>query len=273
MLRFRSALYREAGVQALARMVLGYLWDFIYRAGITKQQVLDWFLQFLHCDVDQPRQADVIPADLVNAIARIMAGAEWNCGDFAVALEEALDQPIAGYRWKAGKFGQHILVKVRSDVGEHAIVRGKRFADSIFIGAWWSTQEPKGSANQSLQRLIRKQGGATFWNEPRKQDGGRQYGAFVVVDRDNGEGVANQLCSAADAADLEGGGEHRLSAISMVGIAEHRDVRNSDQVWVGCIRSIKFNWEYSLPDLLNGRIEKFKRAKPYKKLIEQLRER
>jgi len=273
MLRFRAALYREAGIADLARMVLNYLWDWIYRTGLTKQQVLDWFLQFLHCDVDQPRQADVIPTDLVNAIARIMANAEWNCGDFAVALEEALDGPPPGYRWKTGKFGHHVLVKVRSDVGEHAIVRGKRFADSIFLGAWWTTQEAKGPANQRLQRLVRKNSGAVFWNEKSKQDGGRQYGAFIIVDRSNGEEVANQLCSAADAADLEGGGEHRLSAISMAGIAEHRDVRTSDQVWVGCIRSIKFNWHHSLPDLLNGRIEEFQKAKPYQNLIEQLRER
>ena len=273
MLQFRSALYVEANAAALARMVLGYLWTWIFKTGLTKQQVLDWFLRLLHCDVDQPRRADIIPTDLVNAIARVMAGAEWNCGDFVVALEEALDNPVAGYRWKAGKHGHHVLVKVHSDVGEHAIVRGKRFADSIFIGTWWTTQEPKGSANQSLQRLVRKNSGAVFWNEKRKQDGGRQYGAFVIVDRANGEEVANQLCTTADAADLEGGGEHRLSAISMAGIAEHRDVRNSDQVWIGCIRSIKFNWRYSLPDLLNGRIEEFQKAKPYRNLITQLRER
>lgn len=270
---FRSAVYREAGVRDLARMVLGYLWDWIYRSGITKQQVLDWFRKILHCDIDQGRSAGIIPTELRDAIAKIMAAHEMNCGDFMVALEEELEKPIPGYRWKTErKFGRHVLVKVRSDIGERAIVRGKRFANSIFLGAWWETDNPKGSANRRLQNLVKREGGAIFWNE-RRPEGGRQYGAFIIVERKDADETANRLCGAADAAALDGNGQHRLSAISMAGIAEHRDVRNSDQVWAGCIRSIKLNWEYSLPDLLNGRIEEFKSSKVYTDLIQMIRDR
>lgn len=271
MIRFRGAVYKEARVQDLVRMVLRYLWDWIYRAGLTKQQILAWFGSLLHCDISSGRQAGIIPTELRDTIARLMANQSWNCGDFMEALTDELEKPIPGYRWKAGEHGQHVLVKVRSEIGERAVVQGKRFAGKIFLGAWWETVTPSGPANRRLQNAIKKNGGSVFWNEKRA-GGGRKYGAFVVADRAAAEQIANTLCRLADAVTSEGDGDYRLSAIGMDGIAEHRDVRPSDQVWVGCIRSIKFNWEYSLPDLLNGRIEEFKRAAPYNKLIKQLRE-
>jgi len=262
-------MYREAGVRDLARMALGYLWSWIYRAGLTKQQVLDWFARLLNCDVGG-RTAGVIPTELRDTIARLMAQHEMNCGDFLEALTEELERPMPGFRWQADKFGRHVLVKVRSEIGERAIVQGKRFADSIFLGCWWTTQLPRGRANQTFQRFVRNQGGSVFWNE-RMSEGGRQYGAFIIVDRGDADNTANQLCSLADVVDDEGSGEHRLSAISMAGIAEHREVRETDQVWAGCIRSIKFNWKHSLPDLLNGRIDQFRGSKPYQNLIDQIR--
>jgi len=271
MFRFRSALYREAGAKDLARMVLGYLWSWIYRAGLTKEQVLDWFRSVLSCDVNQ-RSAGVIPTELRDAVMRLMAQQSWNCGDFMMALEEEIEKPVPGFRWKTeAKTGRHVLVKVRSDVGERAVVQGKRFADSIFVGIWWTTQNPKGSAHRKLWNQIKREGGSVFWNE-RLPDGGRQYGAFVISSRDAVSGVADRLCRMTQDVDLEGGGEHRLSAISMAGVAEHREVRDSDQVWAGCIRSIKFTWEYSLPDLLNGRIEIFKKSKAYNNWISSIRE-
>lgn len=272
MFRYRAALYREAGVKDLARMILNYLWTWIYKAGLTKQQVLDWFQQILRCDVPE-RTADVIPTSLRDAIMKLMAQQSWNCGDLMMALEEEIEKPIPGYRWKSEtKTGRHVLVKVRSDIGERAVVRGKRFANDIFIGVWWTTQNPRGSANRRFQNQIKRENGAVFWNE-KLPEGGRQYGAFLIVPRNRADDTANVLCSFADEVDLEGSGEHRLSAISMAGIAEHREVRDSDQVWTGCIRSIKFNWQYSLPDLLNGRVEEFKTSKVYNDLISMIRSR
>ena len=269
MFRFRTALYREAGAADLARMVLGYIWTWIYKAGVTKQQVLDWFRHILRCDVGA-KTAGIIPTDLRDTIMRLMADNQFNCGDFMMVLEEEIEKPISGYRWKADKFGHHTLVKVRSEVGEHAIVRGKRFADDLFIGVWWTTKTPRGSDNRKLQNHIKRRGGAVFWNE-KLPDGGRQYGAFLIVSRGESDVEANSLCSYVDHVDLEGGGEHRLSAISMAGIAEPREVRDSDQVWTGCIRSIKFNWKYTLPDLLNGRVEPFKKSKVYNSLLALIR--
>lgn len=275
MLRFRGALYREAGANDLAKMALGYLWRWIYRAGLTKRQVLDWFARLLRCDVRGAGlyTAGIVPTELRDAIARLMAQQQWNCGDFLEAITEELEKPMPGFRWQADKYGQHILVKVRSEIGERAIVQGKRFADSIFLGCWWTTDNPRDPANQAFQRFIRKQGGSVFWNKPR-QGGGRQYGAFLIVDRSSADTTANQLCDlSAEIEPARGEHGHRLSAISMVGIAEHRDVRESDQVWAGCIRSTKFNWKHSLPDLLNGRIDEFRSSKAYKKLQQELRER
>lgn len=268
MLVFRSALYREAGVRDFARMVVSHLWSWIYRSGVSREQIINWFQRFLRCDV--PTTAELLPQELVNTIARLMAGADWNCGDFVIALEEALERPPVGFRWRTDQLGRHYLAKVESDVQESAIIKGKRFADRIFIGAWWTTEAPRGQANQKLQRFIRGNDGAVFWND--KSERGRQYGAFLIVDRNDGEGTANALCDLAIRVDLEGQGEHRLSAISMDGIAEHREVRNSDQVWVGCIRSIKFSWTHSLPDLLNGRIDEFRESREYNDLIRLLRE-
>lgn len=269
MLVFRSAVYRTASVQSFAKMVVSHLWSWIYRAGVSREQILGWFQRFLRCDV--PTTAELLPQELVETIARLMAGAEWNCGDFIMALEEALELPPAGFRWRTDKLGRHYLTKVESDVQESAIVKGKRFADQIFIGIWWTTEAPRGQANQKLQRVIRSHGGAVFMNE--KSEHGRQYGAFLITDKSEGEVIATQLCDLTIRVDLEGQGEHRLSAISMDGIAEHREVRNSDQIWVGCIRSIKFNWFHSLPDLLNGRIDEFRTSREYNDLIRLLRER
>lgn len=269
MLRYRSALYREAGVRDLAKMVLNYLWSWVYKAGITKKQLLNWFRGILRCDLPVAT-ADLIPTELRNAIMKLMAGQGWNCGDFMQALEIEIEKPVSGYRWKSDKFGRHVLVKVKSDVGERAVVRGKRFVNDIFIGLWWTAKEPRVSSNRKLQNQVKKFG-SIFWND-KLPDGGRQYGAFVIVPRGQASSVADTLCSLAADVDLDGG-EHRLSAISMQGIAEHREVRDSDQIWAGCIRSIKFNWKYSLPDLLNGRIEEFRKSPVYSDLISKIRER
>lgn len=270
MFRFRTAIYRVAGVRDVARLVVSHLWTWIYRTGITKERLLAWFQSFLKCGVPDERTADVLPAELVDVIARIMAGNSWNCGDLRRALEDALETPPPGFRWRVDQYGKHTLIMIKSDTTEKAIVRGKRFADKVFIGIWWTTNVPRGSNNQRLHRLIKQHDGAVFWNE--KAEVGRQYGAFVIVGKGMGEGVAGELCALADRVDEEGGGEHRLSAISMDGVAEHRDVRHSDQVWVGCIRSIKFNWKHSLPDLLNGRIEEFRASRQYQDLVRLLRE-
>lgn len=269
MLSFRSAIYCEAGVRDFAKMVVNHLWSWIYRSGVSREQIVNWFQRFLRCDV--PTVAELLPQDLVDTIARLMAGADWNCGDFVNALEEALERPPAGFRWRTDKLGKHYLAKVESDVQESAIIKGKRFADKIFIGAWWTTEAPRGQVNQKFQRFIRQNGGAVFWND--KSERGRQYGAFLIVEQGQGEDVANALCELAARVDLEGQGEHRLSAISMAGVAEHREVRHSDQVWIGCIRSIKFNWTHSLPDLLNGRIDDFRESREYQDLIRLLRDR
>lgn len=270
MIQYCGSVYREAGAADLARMVLGYLWTWIYKAGITKQQLLDWFSTTLNCSVPQ-RSAGVIPTALRDTIMKLMAQHSFNCGDFMMALEEEVEKPVPGFRWKADKFGRHVLVEVRSDVGERAMVQGKRFANDIFIGAWWTTQIPGGSANRKLQNHLRRQGGSVFWNE-KLPAGGRQYGAFLIVPRAESDVAADALCVFADQVDLEGSGEHRLSAVSMAGIAEHREVRSSDQIWTGCIRSIKFTWKHSLPDLLNGRIEQFQKSKPYQNLVRMIRE-
>lgn len=250
-------------------MALRGLWDWIYRAGLSKQQIRNFILGLVNCDIGS-RTAGILPEDLVKQIAGILSSQEWNCGDFVNALDDALEHPPPGFRWKTDKFGHTVLIKVRSEVSEQPIVKGKRFADDVFIGAWWTTYRPTASANRRLQNFIKRQDGSVFWNE-KLEDGGRQYGAFIIVDEAGADYVAEQLCNLANQVEGEGGGEYRLSAIKMIGIAEHREVRVSDQICLSCICSIKFNWKYNLDDLLNGRIEAFKQSPVYKKLISQIR--
>jgi len=270
MLVFRGAVYRTASLKQIAKVIVGYLWKWLARTGTTRQQLLSWFTKFLHCDTEQ-RTADILPTDIVQSIAKLMAKGGMNCGDFILELERALDHPPAGYRWKTDQYGHQILVSSKNETEEKAIVRGKRFKDKIFIGVWWKTFKASGKMSRRLQNTIKRNNGAVFWNV-RLDDGSRQYGGFVVADESDADPIADLICTAAAAADEEGGGEHRLSAISMDGIAEHREVRKSDQVWLGCIRSIKFNWKYNLTDLLNGRIAEFKNAEPYMNLIRSIRD-
>lgn len=270
--RFRGARYREAGVRDVVRMALNYLWDWIYRAGLSKKQVKNTLLSLVNCDVGS-RTAGVIPESLLSQVAKLMSSQGWNCGDLADAIDDALETPPPGYRWSTDKFGHTTLVKVRSDAIEQPIVKGKRFLDDVFIGAWWTTSNPRGSANRQLKNYIKRKGGAIFWNEKIPDQTGRQYGAFIITPIDEAELVSEPLCDFADRIEREGGGEYRLSAIKMAGIAEHRPVKVSDQIWVGCIRSIKFNWKYNLDDLLNKRVEQFKNSPEYRKLIEEIRAR
>lgn len=292
LVRIGGTLYRQAGVKDLAQLIVGYLWEWIYRTGISKQQVLDFFRKFDPRKWLRGRRGDALPDDLIQQVARLMSHTGIQMGDLFVELEKALDTPPPGYRWKVDRFGTETLVKVQQQGKEHPIVKGKRFANQVFFGAWWVTGLPKGRANQALQRLCRSNNGGVFWNQkivagPRGIDtvpeseqtwnvqipaGGRQYGAFCIVDQDNADEASGQLKKAADAMAQEGGGEYRLSAISLNGPAEHRAVKASDQVHTRYIKSIKFNWKYNLTDLLNGRIAEFKNAEPLAKLVQLIRE-
>jgi len=259
----------------IVRMVLGYLWEWIYRSGITQQQVIDFFTSFDPRAWLRSRKAanplPTIPDEIKTAVAKLLVMTGWNMGQFALELEKQIRHPPPGFRWRTDKWGNSVLVE-EGVAGEQPIVKRKGFADHVFIGIWWHTAAPRGAANQELQRFIRANGGKTFWRPKRLYDGFKQYGAYIITTQTDATAVADALCALMPEVEAEGGGEYRLSAIKMDGIAEHREVRRSDQFWAGCIRSIKLNWEYNLDDLLNGRIGEFKQSKVYTDLIAELRQ-
>lgn len=267
--RFQQVVYRQAGVVDIARLVTSYLWQWLYRTGITKQQVLDFFASFDPRKYLKEHRGGLIPDEIKLAVAKLLASSGIEYGDFVRQLSDELDDPPPGFRWKTDRFGAETLVKVQSKAPEKALVRGKDFSDQVFIGVWWSTSLPKGKANQALQRYLRKHNGAVFWKV--KVEGGQQYGGFLMTPLASAKGVAIEVQQLTEGVVHESDGSYKLSAIRLDGPAEHRDVRSTDQIALPGINSIKYNDRYTLVDLLNGRIAEFKNATPYVKLIEQLR--
>ena len=267
--KFKNAAYRKASLKDLARIVASYLWQWIYRTGITKQQVIDWFAKFDPRQYLKERQSGLIPDEIKLAVARMLATSGIEYGDFVQQLSTELENPPPGFRWKTDRFGSEILVKVSGQSEEKPLVRGKKFAGTVFIGVWWSTSLPRGKSNQALQRYLRKHNGAVFWKV--KDAGKMQYGGFLMTPIASAKGVAVEVKQLCEAMSHEDEGEYSLSAVRLDGPAEHRKVEKSDQIALPGINSIKFNDRYTLIDLLNGRIAEFKHSEPYVRLIDQLR--
>jgi hypothetical protein len=208
----------------------------------------------------------------IEATRRLLSRTRIAMGDFQrEVIREVMDSdPGPGYRWDMDTFGRKFLVKVRSKVEERGLVRGKGFRDKTLIGIWWTTKNPRGSPHRSLVGWIRKNGGNLFlnWAYP---DGGREYGGFVIVPSASASGAAVQAFDRVEKATSDGDGEYRLSAVTLDALADGKRIENSDKVRLPNINSIKFNWEYNLPDLLNGRVAEYKKEKEYQDLVQMLR--
>ena len=219
---------------------------------------------------------DVSPEEwesYIVATRRLLSRTRIAMGDFQrEVIREVMDgDPGPGYRWEMDTFGRRFLVKTRSKVEERGMVRGKDFRNRTLIGIWWTTKNPRGSPHRSLIGWIRKNDGNVFlnWAYP---DGGREYGGFVIVPSTSAPGTAEQAFNYVEKAIKDGeGDEYRLSAVTLDALADGKRIENSDKIRLPHINSIKFNWEYNLPDLLNGRVAEYKKEKEYQDLVQMLR--
>lgn len=160
------------------------------------------------------------------------------------------------------------------------IARGNKFEDAVLITVWWATSDPSNNADRALRAYIQSSDGDIFWeaiNTP-PYETEDQFGGFVVVPRMEAQRAASHLCKLARDAAAAGNdpGEinthFKLAAIHLYGFVENRPIADADKINLGCINSIKFNWFWTLPDILMGNVQEFNRYKnkAYDKLIFEL---
>jgi len=282
-IRYRDACYVRADVggliRSMAQWVMDRLWSLIYKAGWTKEEVTDWVVKTFSPKQREGSLPNVKPGEeeeLVGVVARFLAKTGVPSGDFVRELLRLLDDPPEGYRWERDNFGRQTLTKVRSEIGEHGIVRGKGFRGKTLIGIWWTTKDPRGSPHRSLVSWIRSNDGNIFlnWTIPGEKGGmggGREYGGFIIVPTSSAPSYAEQVVRRVQNATDAGDGEYRLSAVELDNLSAGKRVENSDKIRLPGINSIKFNWDYNLPDLLNGRVSEYKKQKEYLDLVQMLR--
>ena len=264
-------------LQRAAKWFVDKLWDWIYYLGLSQKEAVAWVKKLFPTSRHEAAGLpDVSPEEwqqYIEATRRLLSRTRIAMGDFQreVIKEVSEGDPGPGYRWDMDSFGRRFLIKVRSEVEERGIVRGKDFRNRTLIGIWWTTKNPRGSPHRSLLSWIRKNGGNIFlnWTYP---DGGREYGGFVVVPSASAPGMAEQVFDRVEKATEDGDGEYRLSAVSLDALAEGKRIENSDKIRLPHINSIKFNWEYNLPDLLNGRVAEYKKEQEYQDLVQMLRD-
>jgi hypothetical protein len=277
------ALYREASwLDTTLTWLMKPIWALAVRYGWSWSSIKQAFTKAWR---SMERRADSLelPDDLFLGIVELMAARGIGLADFMHALDKQVTHLPAGYRVRVDSLGLQTFVKVRHDTEESVLVRGSRFRDAIFIGCWWTTELPKGSANRKLQNLLKRLDGDVFWRAPYFGHGPGasaetaetrvlQYGGFAVVPRLQADAASVKLCAAATACDQEGAGEHRLSAVSLVSAADGREVRADDQVKLACINSLKWNWRWNLTDLLMGRITDFRASGKLQEFLTELRQ-
>jgi hypothetical protein len=291
LIKYRGAFYRYSSLTGLvakaAKWVMDKLWGWIVKFGWSKEEVTDWIKKTFSLDETtasrrvEAKLPNLKPDEekqLVDLAAKLLAKAGVPSGDFARELLKLLDDPPSGYRWERDTWGMQRLKSVRSEIGEHGIVRGKGFADKVLISLWWTTNAFKKSPHRTLLSFIRENDGNVFlsWDIPEDEIGGRsgfrEYGAFVIVSKDMAKDMARAIVPRIEQAAKKGEGEFHLGAVKLNRLAAGNRVETRDQVKLPGANSIKFNWDYTLPDLLNGRVTEYKNEKEYLQLVEMLRE-
>lgn len=255
----QAGIYRVAGVRDVARLVVSYLWKWIYRLGLGKNQVIEWLWSLVP---KGEREANtrrltaatgVISDEMKVEISRILTHTGISLGDLVRYIVNEMDDPPPGYRWrKDPDTGDLRLIKHSYKGEEKAIHRGRRFENQVFVGVWWATRKPSGPTNRKIQAILRRNKGGVFFKE--KPGEYTDYYGYAIVPLGKETGLGQQLKTLADQVKDEGDGEYRLSAISLDALAERRKVTPEDVITLsGIYKSIKYNWELNLTDILNGR--------------------
>ena len=68
-------------------------------------------------------------------------------------------------------------------------------------------------------------------------------------------GLAQKLKGLAESAASEGTGTFFLSAVTLDGLAEGRPLKPSDRAAILPVKSVRYNFQYTLPDLVNGKTD------------------
>jgi len=257
-LRFRGALYKLAGVKDLAKMAAAYLFDWIYYAHLTKEQVVSFLSKlnpatFLR-KFKYTRERDsssLISEDLLAKIADLYSQTDMAWGDFIMELTSALDNPPPGYRWVIID-DEHRLEKEGVKRVKKPPVRGERFSGYVLVSVWWRTPKATGSQSRALQSLLRQKG-FIFHNVLHKEDKSREYGGFIVLPKVAVEGMgltARSLGEKLIEASPES--QFQLSAVDLTKLAKEKQLDNSDRFFTHSIKSVKFNPEHTLIELVNG---------------------
>lgn len=274
--RCGSVAYRLAGVKDLAALAASYLFKWMAESGVSKQAVEKWLsritspLKWLRYRQKNPRQRSsslFVPEDLLKKLAEVFVQVQsqdrnvsW--GDFVMELTTALDNPPPGYRWIKSRDGYERLV--RDVPGEdNAPIKGQKYKGYVLIGLWWVTAKPSSRGNKSLQANLRLNRGSVFDRSTFKGEGSggeeysglKAYAAFAVAPTMSAAGVAEKLKRLAKQAAAEGEGTYFISAVNLDGLAEGRELKGSDRAALLPIKSTRFNYQYTLPDLVNGKTQ------------------
>ena len=238
-------------VAVLAR----YFFSTIYDLGLTKEKVVGWLgnLSAKQAAVLAPK---TIPKSLVKRLAEAMASIDIPSGQFLQALIKALDVPPAGFKWKVDDLGNHRLVRFSQDpVREKGLARGQRFRKKAFVGVWYYTDDPKSSAAIRLRNAIKANNGEIFYKVKSGAGVSEFFAGCIVPETKVGQVGATLLARAEIFKSEDGPRDYRLSACSLQSLVEHVTIKSSDTITIsGLFKSSKYNWEYTISDILNGRL-------------------
>lgn len=282
----RAAVYREAGTVDLIRAILGYLWEWIYRAGISFDEVEGWFSSLVsrftgnRGAVKIPDSFPTLPRSMVDAAFELLSDTGMTPGELMQMFTRELAKPPSGFAWVL-RDGRQVLVKSAakkdSPTRGKPIVWGKKYRDKVFLSVWWTSALPRGPRNQALQRFV-----TVYWRTSRlikpslpgpdvQKTRINQYGGFLIVPEAEAPGIASELCGLVQDAVAEGDGEYKAGAFRLVAFSENRPVEDSDQVRYACATSKKLTNRITIRKLLNGAVEDFQGSKVYQNLIQMLR--
>lgn len=250
---FRGSVYREAGVADVASWIAGKLFGWIYRLGLGKQQVIDWLRSL--APKKSAAAPSYIPEDLKVQMAQLLASTGMVMGDLIREIIKELDDPPPGFRWKKDPdTGDLRLVKQSYKAPEKGLHWGKKFDGKVFVGCWWATDKPTGGANRKLQNLLKNFNGGVFYKK-KTAEYTDYFGYAILESTSQADAAGRTLMDAAEKVIEEGDGEYRLSAIDLTPMSDRRKLTAADVYRLtGVFRSIKYNHEINLDDLLMGRV-------------------
>lgn len=251
--------YRRASWYDWVSTLWGYLLDVMYRFRISREDIVEWLEQFAR-KWDSTRRAtlnlDLIPDDLVEHFVRVMALMDQPANVIVPALIKKMYEHLPpGYRWrKEGSL--HYVERQHSSTPttERPVAIGQKFKGQVFIGAWWFTDNPMSSANKQLQNALRRSGGGVFY-KLKNSLGVTEYYAYAIVRADQALAVGEELYAVFQRLIAEGPTrDWRLSAAKLDRLAEREPIQADDIIThPGVFRSVKYNHDFTLTDLLNGR--------------------